>query len=77
MHVPVLRQAGRMLPRRGHPRQAATPARLPQKWIPVLRLDTRKGGRVRCVNFGKAMEVEHDPEKWVPVFRKDHAQTKS
>jgi hypothetical protein len=27
MHVPMLRQAGRMLPRRSHPRQAASQPR--------------------------------------------------
>src|SRR5258708_1849269 len=39
MHVPMLRQAGRMLPRRSRPRQAATPARSPQKH--ALGLDPR------------------------------------
>src|SRR5260370_7807011 len=42
MHVPVLRQADRMVPRRSHVRQAARLARIPQKWVPVLRSEYAK-----------------------------------
>jgi hypothetical protein len=39
MQVPVLRQAERIVPRRSHVRQAAALARIPQKRVPVLRLE--------------------------------------
>src|SRR3981081_1310138 len=64
MHVPVLRQAGHMLPWRAHPRQAAARARIPQRHAPGLdprvdRLcDQNTGQGVECVaaNYGQDVE---------------------
>jgi hypothetical protein len=56
MHVPMLRQAGRMLPRRSRPRQAATPARIPEKWIPVLRSKYAQALECAASNYGEGKE---------------------